>query len=52
MKGVKSAIHLSENALNTYSAPPTLGQHTHEVLTALLGYTSDEVRLLACEGVV
>ena len=52
VKGVKSAIHLSENALNTYSAPPTLGQHTHEVLTALLGYTSDEVRLLACEGVV
>jgi crotonobetainyl-CoA:carnitine CoA-transferase CaiB-like acyl-CoA transferase len=52
VKGVKSAIHLSENALNTNSAPPTLGQHTHEVLTALLGYTSDEVRLLACEGVV
>ena len=52
VKGIKSAIHLSENALNTYNAPPMLGQHTHEVLTALLGYTSDELRLLACEGVV
>jgi len=52
VKGIKSAIHLSENALNTYNAPPTLGQHTHEVLTALLGYTSDEVHFLTCEGVV
>jgi formyl-CoA transferase len=52
VKGIKSAIHLSETALDTYNAPPILGQHTHEVLTTLLGYTSDEVHLLACEGVV
>jgi formyl-CoA transferase len=52
VKGIKSAIHLSENALDTYNAPPTLGQHTHEVLTTLLGYSSDEVQVLAREGVV
>ena len=52
MKGIKSAIHLSENTLDTYNAPPTLGQHTHEVLTALLGYTGDEVHVLTREGVV
>jgi crotonobetainyl-CoA:carnitine CoA-transferase CaiB-like acyl-CoA transferase len=52
VKGIKSAIHLSETPLDTYNAPPTLGQHTHEVLTALLGYSSDEVHVLTREGVV
>ena len=36
VKGIKSAIHLSGAALDTYNAPPTLGEHTHEVLTELL----------------
>jgi formyl-CoA transferase len=52
VKGIKSAIHLSETVLDTYNAPPKLGQHTHEVLTTLLGYTSDEVDVLARGGVV
>jgi formyl-CoA transferase len=52
VKGIKSAIHLSETILDTYDAPPKLGQHTHEVLTTLLGYTKDEVDLLARGGVV
>src|SRR5262245_24315633 len=52
VKGIKSAIHLSETALDTYNAPPKLGQHTHEVLTTLLGYTNDDVGVLAREGVV
>ena len=52
VKGVKSAIHLSETALDTYTAPPRLGEHTHEVLTGLLGYTSEEVGALAQARVV
>jgi crotonobetainyl-CoA:carnitine CoA-transferase CaiB-like acyl-CoA transferase len=52
VKGIKSAIHLSETAIDTYNAPPKLGQHTHEVLTTLLGYTNDDVGVLAREGVV
>ena len=52
MKGIKSAIHLSETALDTYNAPPKLGEHTREVLTGLLGYTSDEADMLARDGVV
>jgi hypothetical protein len=35
VKGIKSAIHLSETDLDTYNAPPKLGEHTHEVLTEL-----------------
>ena len=52
VKGFKSAIHLSETALDFYDAPPKLGEHTHEVLTGLLGYASDEVDVLARAGVV
>jgi crotonobetainyl-CoA:carnitine CoA-transferase CaiB-like acyl-CoA transferase len=52
VKGIKSAIHLSEAALDTYNAPPKLGEHTHEVLTELLGYTSEDVDVLARGGVV
>jgi formyl-CoA transferase len=52
VKGIKSAIHLSETVLDTYNAPPKLGQHTHEVLTTLLGCSRDEVDVLAREGVV
>jgi crotonobetainyl-CoA:carnitine CoA-transferase CaiB-like acyl-CoA transferase len=52
VKGVKSAIHLSETVLDTYAAPPKLGEHTHDVLTELLGYTSEEVAALANAGVV
>jgi crotonobetainyl-CoA:carnitine CoA-transferase CaiB-like acyl-CoA transferase len=52
VKGLKSAIHLSETVLDTYDAPPKLGEHTHDVLTELLDYTSEEVAALANAGVV
>ena len=52
VKAIKSAIHLSETTLDTYGAPPKLGEHTHEVLTKLLGYTSEEALVLGREGVI
>jgi formyl-CoA transferase len=52
VKGIKSAIHLSQTVLDTYAAPPKLGEHTSEVLIGLLGYTSDKVNVLRHEGVV
>ena len=42
----------SETTLDTYHAPPKLGEHTPDVLIGLLGYTSDEVDELARAGVV
>jgi formyl-CoA transferase len=52
VKAVKNAVHLSGTRLDAYTAPPQLGQHTHEVLTGLLGYSAAEVEALAREGVV
>jgi formyl-CoA transferase len=52
VKGIKSAIHLSETVLDKYAPPPKLGEHTNEVLFGLLGYSSDKVNALRREGVV
>ena len=52
VKAIKSAAHLSATPLETYIAPPTLGQNTREVLTGLLGFSESEVDVLAREGVI
>ena len=52
VKAIKSAMHLSDTPLDTYVAPPKLGQHTREVLTGLLGYTAKEVDALAKAKVI
>jgi crotonobetainyl-CoA:carnitine CoA-transferase CaiB-like acyl-CoA transferase len=45
-------IKLSETYEDTYSPPPLLGQHTEEVLEALLGFTPQQVADLRAKGVV
>jgi formyl-CoA transferase len=52
VKAIKNPLHLSATPLDSYSAPPRLGEHTHAVLTQLLGYTPAEVAALAREGVI
>jgi formyl-CoA transferase len=52
VKAVKNAVHLSATPLDAYAAPPQLGQHTHEVLTGLLGYSAAEVEALMRDGVI
>ena len=52
VKGIKSAMHLSQTALETYIAPPKLGEHTREILTGLLGYSIDDVDRLARDKVI
>jgi len=52
VKAVKNAVHLSATPLDGYTAPPTLGQHTQEVLTQLLGYSAAEVEKLAGDQVI
>ena len=43
---------MSKTVLDSYAAPPKLGEHTNEVLFRLLGYSSDKVNALRREGVV
>lgn len=52
VKALKNAVHLSSTPLTSYAAPPTLGQHTREVLTGLLGYSAAEVETLARDKVI
>ncbi len=47
VKNIKNPMHLSATPLNTYAAPPRLGEHTREVLTGLLGYSAAEVEDMA-----
>ena len=47
VKAIKSPVHLDETPLDTYVAPPRLGEHTAEVLTKLLGYPASEAEKIA-----
>jgi crotonobetainyl-CoA:carnitine CoA-transferase CaiB-like acyl-CoA transferase len=47
-----SPFHIAGAAMPTPIAPPTLGQHTDEVLTQVLGLKAEQVAKLRQEGVV
>jgi formyl-CoA transferase len=49
---VGSPLKLSETPAACRSHPPLLGEHTEEVLTSLLGYSTDEVRRLRAEKAI
>ena len=49
---LRNPIRLSETPIEGYRAPPTLGQHTHEVLTDVLGLGSDEIARLERAGAI
>ena len=52
MKLVNTPVKYSYSKPSIRSAPPTLGQHTDEVLQNLLGLSSQDVEDLRREGVV
>ena len=43
---------MSEMGEEVFEAPPTLGQHTEEVLSKYLGYSKEQIDQLRKEGVV
>jgi crotonobetainyl-CoA:carnitine CoA-transferase CaiB-like acyl-CoA transferase len=47
-----SPFHFKGATMPAPTAPPALGQHTDEVLTQVLGLTSEQVRQLRQQGVV
>lgn len=52
VKGIKSAVQMSATPLGIYSAPPTLGEHTIDVLRDLLGLTQTDMDRLRASGTV
>jgi crotonobetainyl-CoA:carnitine CoA-transferase CaiB-like acyl-CoA transferase len=44
-------IHFSDTPITRYTAPPTMGQHTREVLHDLLGMDDAELAVLAASGI-
>lgn len=49
---LRNPIHFSETPLDNYRSPPTLGQHTFEVLNALLGMSPGAIEELARRHVI
>jgi crotonobetainyl-CoA:carnitine CoA-transferase CaiB-like acyl-CoA transferase len=49
---LRSPIRMSESPITTYATPPALGQHSHEILSSVLGKTPAEIRQLEQAGVV
>jgi len=47
-----SPIRMSETPVDRYDAPPTLGQHTDEVLGQVLGYSAEERAKLRLTSVI
>lgn len=52
MKLLSPPVKFSEAKPSVRSAPPTLGQHTDEVLTEMLGMSASDVEALRSDGVV
>lgn len=52
MKLVNTPVKWSETSPTIRTPPPTLGQHTDEVLREILGMGEEEVRSLREEGVI
>ncbi len=49
---IGTPIHLCDTPGGTAMAPPLLGEHTHEILTAIAGLSEEEVADLERNGVV
>lgn len=52
IKMVNTPVKYSESKPSIRTPPPTLGQHTDEVLTEILGMGESEVEALKNEGAV
>ena len=49
---IGSPIKMSETPVSYRNAPPTLGQHTDEILEEILGMDENERRVLAMKKVI
>jgi succinate---hydroxymethylglutarate CoA-transferase len=52
MKLVNTPVKYSSSKPSIRTAPPTLGQHTEEVLQSLIGLSTNEIQQFRNEGVL
>ncbi|VVE49957.1 formyl-CoA transferase [Pandoraea capi] len=52
VKNITSPVRLDDQPLNPVLAPPMLGQHTREILGAVLGLSDDAINALHAQGTV
>lgn len=49
---LSNPIRFSDNPIDSYTAPPRLGEHTHEVLQSVLGKSDADIeKLRACQAI-
>jgi len=49
---IRNALTFSETPIETYRAPPLLGEHTREVLGGKLGYDAGKIEELKQQGII
>ncbi|KJC34700.1 CaiB/BaiF CoA-transferase family protein [Bradyrhizobium sp. LTSP857] len=49
---IRNALTFSETPIETYRAPPLLGEHTQEVLRGKLGYDAGKIETLKKQGII
>ncbi|MHB0773489.1 CaiB/BaiF CoA transferase family protein [Bradyrhizobium sp. 5.13L] len=49
---IRNALTFSGTPIETYRAPPLLGEHTEEVLGARLGYDAQKIEALRKQGII
>ena len=52
VKLVASPMHLSATPVQYHTAPPLLGQHTEQVLSDVLGYSTEQIAQLSSKQVI
>jgi crotonobetainyl-CoA:carnitine CoA-transferase CaiB-like acyl-CoA transferase len=51
VRALGNPIKLSRHPHSRCEPPPTLGQHTDEVLSRVLGYSTDRIQTLRRQGI-
>ncbi|VVE66781.1 Acetyl-CoA:oxalate CoA-transferase [Pandoraea anapnoica] len=52
VKNIATPVRFDDEAMRAASAPPMLGQHTHEILSTVLGISDDVIDTLRSHGTI